>query len=299
MLKKLLSPFTDIYTGPIITVATIIAIVGLYYLPNESKKNNQLQLQKVAINMVDNIRDFRAYYTKNIISNTTLREHLLIDYDHAIKENTLPLPATLLHEMSEIIPRDGISMKMYSKHPFPNRASRVLNKYEDDSIDYLSKNPDAIFARVVTVDGEKTYRVAVADKLGQQACVNCHNTRADSPKTDWKLGDVRGVIEVIIPYKEDFVLTPTQTKYLMFALIFILFAMGTHYTVLSFLKRKESAETEKYLKETIEEQTHTLKQASKILEQYKNAVDVSAIVSKTDARGIITYINDEFIRVSG
>jgi hypothetical protein len=29
-----------------------------------------------------------------------------------------------------------------------------------------------------------------------QACVNCHNTIADSPRKDWKLGDVRGVLEV-------------------------------------------------------------------------------------------------------
>ncbi|MBI3434510.1 MAG: HAMP domain-containing protein, partial [Proteobacteria bacterium] len=28
------------------------------------------------------------------------------------------------------------------------------------------------------------------------ACVNCHNAHADSPKKDWKLGDVRGVLEV-------------------------------------------------------------------------------------------------------
>ena len=29
-----------------------------------------------------------------------------------------------------------------------------------------------------------------------QACVNCHNSHSESPKTDWKLGDVRGVLEV-------------------------------------------------------------------------------------------------------
>ncbi|MBI3706858.1 MAG: HAMP domain-containing protein [Proteobacteria bacterium] len=30
-----------------------------------------------------------------------------------------------------------------------------------------------------------------------EACVNCHNSRADSPKRDWKIGDVRGVLEVV------------------------------------------------------------------------------------------------------
>ncbi|MGB0468614.1 MAG: EAL domain-containing protein [Pontibacterium sp.] len=36
-----------------------------------------------------------------------------------------------------------------------------------------------------------------------------------------------------------------------------------------------------------------------LLSQYKNAVDNSAIVSKADSKGIITYVNDEFCRVSG
>lgn len=42
-----------------------------------------------------------------------------------------------------------------------------------------------------------------------------------------------------------------------------------------------------------------IEQSTQLLNQYKDAVDHSAIVSKTDSRGIITYVNDEFCRVSG
>ncbi len=37
----------------------------------------------------------------------------------------------------------------------------------------------------------------------------------------------------------------------------------------------------------------------KLLDEYKKAVDVSNIVSKADKNGVITYINDEFCRISG
>jgi diguanylate cyclase (GGDEF)-like protein/PAS domain S-box-containing protein len=30
-------------------------------------------------------------------------------------------------------------------------------------------------------------------------CIDCHNTHPDSPKTDWKIGDVRGVLEISLP----------------------------------------------------------------------------------------------------
>jgi PAS domain S-box-containing protein len=36
-----------------------------------------------------------------------------------------------------------------------------------------------------------------------------------------------------------------------------------------------------------------------LLEQYKNTVDMSSIVSKTDKRGRITYVNEQFCKISG
>jgi methyl-accepting chemotaxis protein len=44
--------------------------------------------------------------------------------------------------------------------------------------------------------GQPVVRVATPDRMVAQTCVNCHNTLAQSPKKDWKLGDVRGVLEV-------------------------------------------------------------------------------------------------------
>ena len=38
----------------------------------------------------------------------------------------------------------------------------------------------------------------VAPVLMGEACVNCHNAHPESPKHDWKVGDVRGIQEVII-----------------------------------------------------------------------------------------------------
>src|SRR5262249_57473740 len=36
-------------------------------------------------------------------------------------------------------------------------------------------------------------------RLMQQTCVSCHNEPPDSPRTDWKVGDLRGVVEIIHP----------------------------------------------------------------------------------------------------
>ena len=45
--------------------------------------------------------------------------------------------------------------------------------------------------------------------------------------------------------------------------------------------------------------SQTLTDNIKLLNQYKEAVDESSIVSKTDPKGIITYVNDQFCEISG
>lgn len=53
----------------------------------------------------------------------------------------------------------------------------------------------------------------------------------------------------------------------------------------------------------VEDFTHTLEKEvvhqSNLLEQYKDIVDISTIVSKTNVKGKITYVNDAFCKTSG
>ena len=52
--------------------------------------------------------------------------------------------------------------------------------------------------RVEDVLGRPALRYATADRM-RAPCVECHNQHPQSPKTDWKVGDVRGVLEIIRP----------------------------------------------------------------------------------------------------
>jgi hypothetical protein len=37
----------------------------------------------------------------------------------------------------------------------------------------------------------------------ERSCVECHSTHPKSPKKDWQVGDVRGVLEIIRPLDKD------------------------------------------------------------------------------------------------
>src|SRR5262249_2365781 len=80
--------------------------------------------------------------------------------------------------------------------PFPNRKERHLDEFQQQAWDFLVANPTATFAREEIRDGRQVVRVAVADTMSGPGCIGCHNTNPLSPKTDWKLGDGRGVLEI-------------------------------------------------------------------------------------------------------
>ena len=62
----------------------------------------------------------------------------------------------------------------------------------------MQDHPDTPFYRFADVDGRRSLRYATAD-LMRASCINCHNTHPDTPKNDWQVGDVRGVLEVSLP----------------------------------------------------------------------------------------------------
>ena len=116
--------------------------------------------------------------------------------DHKSNDKQVPLPATMIHDLSALLAKNDTTVNLYSRYPFPNRANRQLDAFQQEAWDHLTKNPGATFARNEVRDGRQIVRVAMADTMAVQACVNCHNTDAQSPKKNWNLGDVRGVLEV-------------------------------------------------------------------------------------------------------
>jgi methyl-accepting chemotaxis protein len=141
-------------------------------------------------------KTIRTYYTENVVSKVLKESSLKTSYDHKINAMAIPLPATLLHDLSALLADKDTTIALYSEYPFPNRKDRVLDNFQREAWAYLNTNPTATFSRVETRDGKHFARVAVADKMSSQACVSCHNSDPHSPKTDWKVGDVRGVLEV-------------------------------------------------------------------------------------------------------
>jgi methyl-accepting chemotaxis protein len=138
----------------------------------------------------------RTYYTENIVNKVNKEGTFKPSIDHRADPKAIPLPATMIHDLSILLSKQDTTLNLYSVYPFPNRKERRLDPFQQRAWEYLSNNPQSFLSQNETRDGKNIVRVAVADTMVSQACVDCHNSTAGSPKRDWKLGDVRGVLEV-------------------------------------------------------------------------------------------------------
>ena len=297
-MKKILSIFKDPYIGPIFVISVILLVIMIFIIPKYSYENQKIIMEKKAVDIVNNLKKIRAYYTEHIIKDLKNHPEININFDHKIKDGTIPLPATLLHDFTELLAEEDMEIKLYSEYPFENRKDRVLNDFQKESLSYLINNPKEIYSKIIQTPMGEKFAVAIPDIFFDQTCVNCHNTRIDSPKRDWELGDVRGVIKVSAPVKHELYLSSNQVLTLFLILVTLILILGIHYTIMSIKRTREHEKIKINLEEEIDKRTKELQNSIKILNQYKNAVDSSSIVSKTDKYGKITFVNDEFCRVS-
>ncbi len=289
-LKKI---FKDILVVPIIIIAFVMLVGILYLVPYLSKEQDKENAFFEAQRFAEYIRTFRAYYTNDILSKIKEHSDLKVDFDHKDKDHTIPLPATVMHDLAQLFTsKVDMHVELYSAYPFPNRDKRVLDEFQKESLKFILEHPDKPYAREDIVDGRLMYRAAFADFMSEKACVECHNNHPDTPKNTWKLGDARGAIEVSLPLSTSKESGQTLTRNIILFLLLNFTILTIYYFLISFFKNKKLQNTHTSLQEK-----YSYK--NKLLSEYKKAVDMGAIVSKANKKGIITYVNDAFIKITG
>lgn len=176
---------------------TLVCLGGMLWLKTNSTEAIGLNTAQAVSNQIVTLR---KVYTSEIAARAK-QSGMQLDYNYAQQENTLPLPATMVKFLGDQITADypGTKVRLYSRYPFPHRkASEKYDAFEQNALVALEKNPKTPFYALEEVNGRLSMRYAVADVM-RESCVGCHNSHRESPKTDWKTGDVRGVVEVVVP----------------------------------------------------------------------------------------------------
>ncbi|KAA3652136.1 MAG: methyl-accepting chemotaxis protein [Proteobacteria bacterium] len=184
-----------------VVVSGLVVVAAVVALLNQMRADTATAAGiNTASALADQIISLRAFYTKEIVPRARTAGATL-NYDFMDHNNVLPLPATLVKTLGESIARDheGMQVRLYSRFPFPHRAkTERYDDFENAAMDALAKDPNTPVSRVETINGRLSLRYAVGDRMAE-GCVGCHNNHPETPKNDWKVGDLRGVIGVTVP----------------------------------------------------------------------------------------------------
>jgi methyl-accepting chemotaxis protein len=187
----------------LLTVAVCALVLGVgafWYVRSLTTEQAVRSGVHEASRLTTQLREVREYYTTHAVA-TARKQGLEVTHAYAGKAAAIPLPATMVHELNDALNRrEGYTIRLYSRHPFPHRKrGGPRDSFEEDALQFLETNQEGEYWRQEDYQGVPSIRYARADVMVSATCVNCHNNHPDSPKRDWKLGDVRGALEVILP----------------------------------------------------------------------------------------------------
>jgi eukaryotic-like serine/threonine-protein kinase len=119
----------------------------------------------------------------------------------------LSIPATFLHDVGHELGlrgRTGVKVRQYSDYPFPWRTDGgPRDDFEREALRRLRQSKGQVTVHIFTaMGGRPVVRYAQA-RIMEHSCVQCHSTHDQSPRKDWQVGDVRGVLEIIRPLDKD------------------------------------------------------------------------------------------------
>ncbi|WML90685.1 response regulator [Thiothrix lacustris] len=204
---------TNLYQGDafvtryIVYILTFLLVIGstlVFWLSYQTSRsvNEEIAVYE-ASQFTSSVARFRTFYSEQFVPRVK-KGGLSVTHDYLSSDNAVPLPATMMIDFSKFLTDSKDSnykVRFYSDYPFPWRKGKdggAKDDFERWALQELRKNPEKAVWRFEGEDGAQVLRYARADRLGE-SCVNCHNTYPGTPKADWKVGDVRGVLEVSRP----------------------------------------------------------------------------------------------------
>ncbi|MCP4253780.1 MAG: response regulator [Candidatus Scalindua sp.] len=169
---------------------------------NASKSaTGAIQLAKVVSKQVSTDR---SYYTTNVIDKLKKESaDFKTGANYHEHDGAIALPATFVRETSESLDKNaGYNYDLVSKWNINNKMG-LDDEFKQKAWNSLSQDNKTAYAEFVSVGSGVEYHYATADMANIKGCVSCHNSHPDSPKNDFKVGDLMGILVVTTQVTKD------------------------------------------------------------------------------------------------
>jgi adenylate cyclase len=138
----------------------------------------------------------RGLYTRRIVGDGKIQKLRFHERWHNDTIEAGPLPALFLRETAIQLEKSGVQLGLFLGSDFPIVAT---NKLIDNQLSMFEQMKIDKQPRFFYDQSTQRHTAMFIDIANAEACVSCHNQHPNSPKTDWKLGDIMGATTWTFP----------------------------------------------------------------------------------------------------
>ena len=147
----------------------------------------------------------RSVYTKKIVNRLVKKEKVIKASEHFEDDKALVLPAQMFRFGSELAAKraeklDDVNFSYTLQSMWPiNKQNAPKTEAEKVGLKFVAENKGKNYYTTEKLGGKNYFTAVYADTGVAPVCVSCHNKHPDTPKKDFKIGDVMGGVVIRIP----------------------------------------------------------------------------------------------------
>jgi hypothetical protein len=140
----------------------------------------------------------RTFYTQHVVER--MEAMLIVNATENWRtDRTLPLPAQFFKESSRGLQVRGKPFRYRLISLWPINQENAPESEKDRHALEQVINYGEVAEQEIELEQRRYYQAIFPDRAVSRACVNCHNAHEQSPKRDFKLNDIMGGLEILIP----------------------------------------------------------------------------------------------------
>jgi hypothetical protein len=201
-------------TATVLFAACLVAACGRSEAADRTSASEQVAARQAADMIHAVIAADRAIYAREVVQRLTITQKVkLMDperntavplearEDWKSQHGALPLPAQMLRMGAEqaLQSESGLSYLLLSPWPV-NKQNRARTELETRALAEVARTGKPVYGNEV-LDGKTYFAALYPDVAVAEACVSCHNAHPDSPRRDFKVGDVMGAVVIRFPLR--------------------------------------------------------------------------------------------------
>lgn len=184
--------------GVVLSIAVFTLLV--YSGCKLNSQQDTVSVQRLADSVYQVINANRQVYTRHVVHRLVQQNQRIQFNENWQEQKAMPVPAQILRMGAAQVSAGSNGDIQYSLKSLwaINKTHFPEENQEREGLIHILKNPGQNFYKKIN-NGSGDYFIAVyPDVAIEEACVQCHNTHKESPKTDFKKGDLMGGLIVRI-----------------------------------------------------------------------------------------------------